>query len=80
VKYRRTPREKKNLKTAQAVKGAGSFWDLLKQQQHRQLLGLLELSLDFGVTEDGITENAITFFFAEPENGITRKRSNLKIQ
>jgi hypothetical protein len=33
-----------------------------------------------GVNEDGITENAITLFFAELENGITRKRSNLKIQ
>jgi hypothetical protein len=32
------------------------------------------------VTEDGITVNAITLFFAKAENGITRKRSNLKIQ
>jgi hypothetical protein len=30
-----------------------------------------------GVTEDGITENAITLFFlAELEEGITGKRSN----
>jgi hypothetical protein len=33
-----------------------------------------------GVTEDGITENAITLFLAEPEDGITGKCSNRKIQ
>jgi hypothetical protein len=31
------------------------------------------------VTEDSITNNAITLFFAELENAITKNGSNLKI-
>jgi ABC-type metal ion transport system substrate-binding protein len=42
-------------------------------------LGLIQLAAPSGVTEDDITENAITLIFAEPENAITRKRYNQKM-